>query len=500
LASPHSTAPPVPLRWGVYLALNLLCCAILLVGGAMAGGAGRAAYVLPLFALCSAPLLFIRQVNDRYALLSVLMGAYFMLFGLADLAAALSRSIANAPSPTISETEWVILLGAIAQLAGFALVSGLAGRDARAASRDWPRAALAPVGLLLWCAGNAATLYESLAVFAGHSNQAFDAGLTQLGSWPALLLFFVSEYAGPLGLVILTYWWCAWQPRGAALLLALLVLAQVAVGWVVDTKEVALAAPLIVILTRTMCVGRLPLRWLVVAAAGVAFIFPIMTAKRIIMTEDLGLTPQAALPRTVELLWRSINEGSAVRSGRYAQVSQTFMERSTLKPNVELIVRNVGKTHPYQMGSTLEPMLSALTPRILWSGRRPENSAQTFNREFQISEDPDTYISLSHLGEWYWNFGVLGVTLGMALAAAAFALVAVRCEPSAGISLTRVLIVIVTLYEVAARAEGQIEVQYVVWLRSLLFIGLLHLLFARPAAGAAAAPAWRGSAPSNVMR
>jgi len=400
----------------------------------------------------------------------------------------------------ISETEWVILLGAVAQLAGFALVSGLAGHRARAASRDWPRAALAPVGLLLWCAGNAATLYESLAVFVGHSNQAFDAGLARLGSWPALLMFFVSEYAGPLGLVILVYWWCVWKPRGGALLLALLVLAQVVVGWVVDTKEVALAAPLIVILTRTVCVGRLPLRWLVVAAAGVAFIFPIMTAKRIIMTEDLGLTAQAALPRTMELLWRSINEHGAVRSGRYAQVSQTFVERSTLKPNVELIVRNVGKTHPYRMGATLEPMLSALTPRILWSDSRPENSAQTFNREFQISEDPDTYISLSHLGEWYWNFGLIGVALGMTLAAAAFALVAVRCEPAAGISLTRVLVVIVTLYEVAARAEGQIEVQYVVWVRSLLFIGLLHLLFARPVLEFATPPTRRLPGLANVMR
>ncbi len=38
-----------------------------------------------LLALCSAPLLFLRQLNDRYALLGLFMGRHFLFFGAADL-------------------------------------------------------------------------------------------------------------------------------------------------------------------------------------------------------------------------------------------------------------------------------------------------------------------------------------------------------------------------------------------------------------------------------
>jgi hypothetical protein len=49
-------------------------------------------------------------------------------------------------------------------------------------------------------------------------------------------------------------------------------------------------------------------------------------------------------------------------------------------------------------------------------------------------------------------------------------------------SVTRVLVIIVTLYLLVVRSEGQVEIQYTVWARSMLLIGLLHLILARNAA------------------
>jgi hypothetical protein len=103
------------------------------------------------------------------------------------------------------------------------------------------------------------------------------------------------------------------------------------------------------------------------------------------------------------------------------------------------------------------------------------------NREFHISADPDTFISPSHLGEWYWNFGILGVILGMALSGALMGYISVRFDPSSRMSITRVLVIIVTLYLLVARSEGQVEIQYVLWARSMLLIGVLHLILARNA-------------------
>ena len=471
-------------RLVAYLALNLACCVSMLVGAMIAGGSlAELPYVVLLLALCSSPILFISRINDKFALLGVLMATFFMLFGLSDFISMFSPATGAGLNRGLSETEVVILIGAAMQLLGFFSVSRLApaGSPGRL-PEDWPRNLLVPIGLALWAAGNAATLFQTLVLFIGHGNMDVAAGLAKLGSWSAVLLFFVSKYAGPLGIIILSYWWCVWDPRGGTAIMLLLIVAQVIVGWVVDTKEVALAAPLAIILTRTVCVGKLPVRWILGALIGLTLFFPIMTAKRIIMTEDLGLTASAALPRAMELLWRSIEEQTMLRAGKYTQNPQTFIERSSLKPSVELLVRNVGVTHRYQMGSTLEPMLYTFMPRILLTDTRSANSAQTFNREFQLSEDPDTYMSMSHLGEWYWNFGLVGVIVGMALAGAAFGIVAVKCNPALGVSVTRVLVVVVTLYELAARGEGQISVQYVVWARSLLVIGALHLLLAQPRA------------------
>ena len=452
----------------------------MLVGAMTTGGRlAQLPYVMLLFALCASPILFISRGNDKFALLGILMAAFFMLFGLSDLMAAFLPARIVDSNRGLTETEMVILIGAVMQMVGFFAASRLpSASNPGRVPKDWPRKLLVPAGLALWAAGDVATLYQSLIVFVGHSNVAFNAGLAKLGSWPALLLFFASNYAGPLGVIILAYWWSVWKPRGGAALMLLLIFAQLMVGWVVDTKEVALAAPLVIILTRTVCLGKLPIRWALGALLGLVLIFPIMTAKRVIMTEDLGLTVKGALPRTAELLWRSIQEQTEIRTGKYTQNAQTFAERSSLKPSVDLIVRNVGVSHPYRMGSTLEPMLSTFVPRFLWTDTRPANSAQTFNREFHVSEDPDTYISMSFLGEWYWNFGLAGVIFGMALTGAAFGTVACKCDPASGTSLTRVLVVIVTLYELAARGEGQIEVQYVVWARSLLVIGILHRLLA----------------------
>jgi hypothetical protein len=213
--------------------------------------------------------------------------------------------------------------------------------------------------------------------------------------------------------------------------------------------------------------------------------FPIMSAKRVVMTEELQLTRLEALPRTLEILARTLEEGSAVRSGRYEQRSQTFLERSSVKASVDLIVKGMESGHPYRSGATFEPLLYVFFPRILWSDKPGGNAAQQLNREFHISADPDTFISPSHLGEWYWNFGLLGVIFGMAFSGALFGYISTRFDPSVGVSVSRVLVIMVTLYLLIVRSEGQVEIQYALWARSMLLIGILHLILARrpPRAG-----------------
>jgi hypothetical protein len=125
------------------------------------------------------------------------------------------------------------------------------------------------------------------------------------------------------------------------------------------------------------------------------------------------------------------------------------------------------------------------------------------NKDFHVSEGANTYISPSHLGELYWNFGWPGVTVGMSMIGALFGFLGARFDLSRAVTITRVLVIVVTVREVILSSEGEIATHYVVWLRSLLGIGLLHWAFARKfwAAGPAkedAQPAAAGEPPEEL--
>ena len=472
-------------RWLIYAALNLAFCCSLLIGAAMSGGSmSQFSYVVILFAICSSPLPFIDRINGAFAMLGVAMAVYFFEFGALDAASMLrppARQLAAQSSP--GRTEIVLWLGALMQLVGFHAAARIAGIRGPSGARtgpikDWPMGLLVPIGVLLWGAGIAATLYHAFVVQPENTSVSVATGLAKLGIWRSTGLILVENYAGPLGIIILAYWWAAARNGGTVLLVTIFA-AQFIVGWVVDTKEVAISAPVIALLTRFIVQGRLPLRWFVAVAIAIALAFPILSAKRVVMTEELQLTRLQALPRTLEILARTLAEGDAVRSGRYEQRSESFLERESVKANVDLIVKGMESGHSYKMGSTFEPLLYVFFPRILWSEKPGGNSAQQLNREFHISADPDTFISPSHLGEWYWNFGLGGVVLGMLLSGALFGFIFTRFDPSVRVSVSRVLVIMVTLYLLVARSEGQVEIQYALWARSMLLIAILHLGLAR---------------------
>jgi hypothetical protein len=467
-------------KWLLYGALNSTFCVALLAGAAI-GGAGMAElpYVALLFALCTSPIPFVDRLNGPFAMLGVAMLAYFLEFGMLDAVSMLSPAKpASQAKGILNAADVVILIGALMQVVGFHLAARFTDSQ-RGGNRfkDWPRTLLPALGLLLWSSGCAAALYQALVVQADNTNASIIAGFTKLGIWSTSGLILVGNYAGRLGIVMLAYWWAVWGRRFGNLLVLFIIAAQFVVGWIVDTKEVAVSAPLVILLTRFVVLGKLPIRWVAYAILGIMLVFPVLTAKRVIMTERLNLTRAQALPYTADILWRAIQERTAAREGKYEQKTQSFLERANDKGSIEVFVEHVGKDHPYQLGATLEPMLYAFIPKVVWSDKPGDNSSQTFNREFHLSADRDTHINTTHLGEFYWNFGLIGVIVGMTLAGALLGIVCTRFDPSKQTSMTGTLVIIVTLYDLVAHGSGQIEIDYVVWIRTLLLIGLLHLIF-----------------------
>jgi hypothetical protein len=469
-------------RWLFYACLNLSLGAVLTVGAAMGGNFAELPYLLLLFAICSSPIPLIGALNGAYAVLAVAMAFHFVEFGLLDVVHLFSPSTNTlASTGLITGGELLIIIGALVKIIGFhAAMRFTKKAPGLEASRDWPPLVLLLLGICMWLASSGLNLYQALYLQIDNSNAALGSAYAKLGPWGTDAVLLITQYMGPMGIMVLAYWWSVWNRRGSTVLMLVIIAAQFVVGWIIDTKEVAVGAPFIILLTRFITLGRVPMRWVVPSILGIVLVFPVLTAKRIIVTEYLGMSRAEALSHTGEILWRAITEQSEVRQGKYGQKSQSFLERATDKGAVEMFVAHVGQDKPYKMGETLDQLLYVFVPRVAWSDKPGANSSQTFNRDFHLSEDPDTHISPTFLGELYWNFGYIGAVVGMTLFGVIFGYVVKRFDPSTGTSITRVLVIIVTLYETAIGQGGQIELAYVLWIRTLVLIWIMHLLLARP--------------------
>jgi hypothetical protein len=468
-------------RSTLYWAANLSFDLVVLGGSLASGGASgvHPLYLILLFALCSAPLLFARATNDRYGLLAVFGGVYFVFYGVLDsVQLLLSPQAAGATSDgVIGADELVILAGGAAAQLGYHLSCswGRSRRRAGAPVRDWPEHSLILWGTVIWAVSTWITWQLRVHVLVDTSIETTTRGFSSMSplELEAVLL---AGYMQPMGIVILAYAYCVY--RRPYVLLALLgtIAVQMVFGFVTDSKGQVLIGVIIVVFCKLLVDGKLPKAWLGFAAAFILVVFPVLQANRIAMGLRGTVYSQAAQDIGATLS-RALEAQESLSSGRYR--SETFFERSSMKHSVAMIVTGTGDTQQFQRGHTLAPLLTAFIPRLIWPDKPDVETGQLVNKEFHVSDEAATNISPSHLGELYWNFGWLGVLAGMPIIGALLGFIAARFDLTRAITLTRVLVLIATIKLLILGFEGVINVEYTVWMRTMAAIGLLHLVFAR---------------------
>jgi hypothetical protein len=471
-----------------WVGLNLLV-ALAMALGAAAGppGSTRLAYVVLLFALCSSPLLQMRQLNDRFALLGVFLGIYFMFFGNIDLMAAIGlASGSQASRDLLSGAELLIVCGAVLFTASYQLAAAaLRIRPGSAAQgpADWKNLHLFVFGAVLWLIGTAAVLTLNIVVVPEKTNDSVSQGLTQLGPWTTAMVI-LGNYLQPLGGVVIAYGYAKFRSKPWLLAALAVIVGQLVVGLICDIKGMALMGAVIVVLVLVLVHGRVPLAWVLGAALGAAMVFPVLQAYRGVIAGG-GLSRADALQDFSGSLRAALQARKSVMRGAPDERAQTIFERSNLKPSVELAVSATGRGTPFQYGRTLEPLLSTFIPRLLWAKKPDIAVGQEFAQQFGLDVGENTYISPSHLGEFYWNFGWPGALGGMTLIGLLFGAVGARCDLSAGASVTRVLVLLSTSVLLGLGFESTVAAQYSVWARSMVVVWLLHLVLSRRTAARA---------------
>jgi hypothetical protein len=222
--------------------------------------------------------------------------------------------------------------------------------------------------------------------------------------------------------------------------------------------------------------GRVPKIWMAGAFAYVLLIYPIFVAARVEIHGTRGIARTAIVENLGKVLQTAIASRQRIATGPFREM--TFLERMSLRSSVETFVEKTGKAAPFQYGYTLTPIFAAFVPRVVWSDKPDIPTGQLFNKEFHVTESDDIYLSPSQLGELYWNFGWSGILVGMAGIGGILGFIGCRANLADGRSVTRFLVTAITIKQLIVSFEGAIAPSYVVWLRSLAGIGLLHLLLA----------------------
>lgn len=443
----------------------------------------RLLYLILLFALCSTAVIYTDGLNGRYALCGLFMLVYFVSYGLVDLGNLFMGGApagAQAPPPAggiLSKTEMVILLGGVLWVCGYGAVVVVsdARRIARSA-RDWSKLTILLVGSIFWAVGTYATYRWYVYIVPDTTNEVVRKGLGSISTLTASA-YILAQMLQPLGILLLAYALRAF--RSSYLLPAMIgiVVLQVLLGFVVDIKGMAMQGGILVIITSVLVDGRIPKAWVAAGLIFVVFAFPVFQAYRTAIHGERGLARTAVIENFAKVLELTLAAEDKTNSGR--DRAQTFWERSSVKGSTEMVVEKTGQSVAFQHGYTLTPLWAAFVPKIIWPDKPDVQTGQLVNKAFHVTDSDDVYISPSHLGELYWNFGWTGAAVGMALIGAICGWIGARFNLAEFRTVTRILVTVVTIKQLIVGFEGTIASTYVVWLRSLLAIGLLHLMFAR---------------------
>ena len=219
------------------------------------------------------------------------------------------------------------------------------------------------------------------------------------------------------GWFLVWYEWAAGRTRGPARIgaFALMVVETAAVAYLtVGTKYLAIMICIIPCMAFYEAKRRLPLKSMAVVALVTVFVvFPFFNTFRFqAMHSDTNVRLEQTWARATR--WDS---DTYLDASVYA-----FLTRMTVISSVAAILADTGTAVPYAKGDTLLlAPISVLIPRFVWPEKPVISVGRTFAEKFRMvhAMDTETEIAVSLVGEFYWNFGIPCVVVGMLLIGAA---------------------------------------------------------------------------------
>jgi hypothetical protein len=187
---------------------------------------------------------------------------------------------------------------------------------------------------------------------------------------------------------------------------------MLAIGFMANSKEMMLFPLAMIGLSKWGAAGRFPVGLFV---AGILFfalvIFPVITASRLLfVASDYG----GYRGDLFDLVTSHLASGDW-RNADNLNIGLTESITRGLLPYLTHIIEHAGQSVPFMDGRTISEGFGAISPRFLSPGKPDLNIGNWTGREFGVVSNVDyiTNVSPSYIGEFYMNFGALGVAAGM---------------------------------------------------------------------------------------
>lgn len=342
-----------------------------------------------------------RNQLDIFEPIHVLGLIYFIYFGLGSLWLVAEPELAYDYQLVahVPRAALYVLLGYLSLLAGY--YGPWRGR--RLLSRDEsPRGSLLFLLLpgVLGLAGSLASMVHHDRMLFGQTLSVFMSSLSQLAplflfAWALLWLLLLakrSTFRQRLTWLILA--------PGAALVLYK----------TFSNKTTIMSLLVIPVLAMWYARRRVPWKTLLLLLLLLIFIvFPLYNTYRV---TDIHLEHSKRLELTYRMVQDWDTEQYMTRSWG------TFKARMAMINSVAVVVRDTPRWVPFAKGETIfMPTLTYFVPRVLWPDKPIQRTGREFADKFRVTGglDASTTIASTVVGEMYWNFGLPGVLLGMAL-------------------------------------------------------------------------------------
>lgn len=456
----------------MFIAINALIVAIVAITMLThdQGRLGDGLYVIALGLICTIPVLTIKSYRGKHSLLLVFMAYYFGAFGLKDI----TNLIAHAPTATLqpdsllSAGEIAILVGAICFIIAYLATAKFSrAQSTGILTREWSPKVMLTLGIVLWAVGYYLTVFVQFSMGDSFSGVSVSP---MIGGFISLLIQL--QFLGSLTLI---YLFLTTRSRVALIVLLITMLADFGLGFIGDSKELAVRSPLLFLFSYVLLRERLPLIHVVAFIFVAGLIFNVFSSYRT-LTHSAHQSRSDAF-KSIDTVVGKIAEEDKSPGERISEGLSYFADRITLKQSVELILIRAGKDVEFQNGRTIKPLLYAFVPRFILPDK--EDSSMTgrlFNQEFKISASAQTKIATSQVGELYWNYGWPGLVIGMLAIGTVMATIASALRLDTVQTLPRFLFLLMSVYVLTLRFETALAQNYTIWARAALLLLLLNLL------------------------